>query len=337
MTEEKKLTENEIRPVSLMSNQKVAALKDVGMLLSERENFVSVNCPACDSSDFYKKFIKYGLDYVECNNCFTFYISPRPTEDVLSRFYSKSYNYEYWNKYIFPASEEKRRQKIFVPRVDSVIEYCNKYNIQPNSILEVGSAFGTFCSEMIARNFFKKVVGVEPTPNSAQTCREKGINIIEKPIEQIIFSEEEKFDVVVNFEVIEHLFSPKDFIVKCKDLLKKNGVLIITCPNGKGFDISILGNISDAVDHEHLNYFNPESLSNLLKKVGFEILEVKTPGKLDAELVRNKVLEDEFNVDNQPFLKEVLIDKWDSIGEQFQSFLREAGMSSNMWIVARNL
>lgn len=336
MSNENNLKENDIRPVSLMANQKVVVLKDVAMLLNERDKFVDVNCPACDSSVKRKKYEKYGLEYVECPNCDTFYISPRPTDEVLGKFYANSYNYEYWNKYIFPASEEARRQKIFVPRVNTVLEYCKKYQVNQNSLLEVGAAFGTFCTEMKSRNFFEKVIGIEPTPNLAQTCREKGIDIIEKPIEQVHFKDDEKFDVVVNFEVIEHLFSPKDFIVKCKNLLKKGGLFIVTCPNGKGFDISVLGNVSDTVDHEHLNYFNPKSLSSLLVDCGFEVLNVNTPGKLDAELVRNKVLSGDVSLENQPFLKEVLVDNWDSTGALFQKFISDSGLSSNMWIVARN-
>ena len=70
----------------------------------------------------------------------------------------------------------------------------------------------------------------------------------------------------------------------------KDGFLILSCPNGAGFEIDILGKESGSVDHEHLNYFNPTSLCHLLENLGFEILEVQTPGVLDAELVRKAVL-----------------------------------------------
>ena len=60
-------------------------------------------------------------------------------------------------------------------------------------------------------------------------------------------------------------------------MLLKNGLLIITCPNIKGFDITVLGALSDIIDHEHLNYFNPQSISCLLKDCGFEVLEILTP------------------------------------------------------------
>jgi hypothetical protein len=64
-------------------------------------------------------------------------------------------------------------------------------------------------------------------------------------------------------------------------------------------------------------------------------LESFTPGKLDAELVRNKILAGEFDVSEQPFLRKVLIDDWAHLGLPFQEFLVQQGLSSNMWLVAR--
>jgi hypothetical protein len=111
--------------------------------------------------------------------------------------------------------------------------------------------------------------------------------------------------------------------------------MILTCPNGQGFDIETLGTVSSTVDHEHLNYFNPQSLAKLLTNCGLEILESFTPGKLDADLVRNKILSGEFDVSNQPFLKKILVDEWEQLGAAFQDFLVQQELSSNMWIVAR--
>ena len=41
--------------------------------------------------------------------------------------------------------------------------------------------------------------------------------------------------------MIEHLFSPQDFLAVCASLLKDGGLLVLTCPNGQGFDVSVLG------------------------------------------------------------------------------------------------
>jgi SAM-dependent methyltransferase len=337
MNKNNKLTENDIRPKDLIANQQIAMAIDVGRLLTKRDKFIFVNCPACNHNNSFKKYEKYTLAISECNNCGTLYTNPRPTSEVLDWFYKGSENYDYWNKHIFPASEEARREKIFVPRVDKVLEFCEKYSINTNSLLEIGCAFGTFCVELQSRNKFKRVVGVEPTPGLAKTSRDKGIEVIEEVIENINFDEKDKFDVVVNFEVIEHIFSPKDLIVQSKKLLKKGGLFIVTCPNGKGFDFEVLGDKCNSVDHEHLNYFNPKSLSLLLENCGFQVLECITPGKLDAELVRNKILSGEFDISNQPFLQKVLVDEWETQGTQFQEYITNSGLSSNLWIIAKNI
>jgi 2-polyprenyl-3-methyl-5-hydroxy-6-metoxy-1,4-benzoquinol methylase len=330
-----KLIENDIRPIKYTERQRIFALVDLGRILSKRDDFVYVDCPACDSNNTNHKFEKNGISYVECKNCSTFYVNPRPPSKVLDWFYKGSPNYAYWNDVIFPASENARREKIFVPRVNHLLELCLKYKVNTSSLLEVGSGFGTFCSEVKKRNVFDRVVAVEPTPDLANTCRSKGLDVIELPIEKIEPNSLNMFDVVASFEVLEHLFSPKDFIRNMTRLLKPGGIVILACPNGQGFDIQTLGVLSSSVDHEHLNYFNPSSLGNLLVKNGLEVIETFTPGVLDAELVRNKILSNEFDVTNQPFLKKVLIDEWDSVGSAFQDFLIAQGMSSNMWLVAR--
>lgn len=329
------LTEQDIRPVQLMAKQRIAALTDVGRMLSRCSEFVQVDCPACGANDQTPKFEKNGIAYVECKGCQTFYVNPRPPSDVLDWFYRGSPNYAYWNEVIFPASETARLERIFVPRVDRLFELCSKYEVKTNAILEIGAGFGTFCTEVKKRNIFDRVVAVEPTPDLAKTCRGRGLEVLELPVEQIQLGDNELFDVVASFEVIEHLFAPKDFVGHMTRLLKPGGIMMLACPNGLGFDIETLGAASNTVDHEHLNYFNPKSLAGLLAQSGLELLESFTPGKLDAELVRNKILLGEFDVSKQPFLKKILVDEWGQLGAAFQDFLVQQGLSSNMWIVAR--
>jgi 2-polyprenyl-3-methyl-5-hydroxy-6-metoxy-1,4-benzoquinol methylase len=329
------LSEKDIRPNELMAERRIATLTDLGRMLSRCKDFVHVECPACGSKESTSKFEKNGITYVDCKLCQTFYVNPRPTSDILDWFYKESANYSFWNEFIFPASEAKRLERIFIPRVDNLIKLCTKYKINTDAILEVGAGFGTFCVEIKRRNIFKRVVAVEPTPDLAITCRKRGLEVFELPIEKVQLEATELFDVVASFEVIEHLFAPIKFLEHMTRLLKPKGLILLVCPNGQGFDIETLGALSDTIDHEHLNYFNPKSLANLLLRCGLEILESFTPGELDADLVRNKILSGEFDISSQPFLKKILIDDWVSSGSAFQDFLIQQSMSSNMCIVAR--
>jgi 2-polyprenyl-3-methyl-5-hydroxy-6-metoxy-1,4-benzoquinol methylase len=326
--------EADIRPEELMKGQAERLAADIHRLLKHKPNFITITCPACNSENYENTYEKYGIQFVICQDCETVYANPRPRPEHLEEYYQQSENYSYWNKYIFPASEVVRREKIFKPRVQKVIDICQKFNISTNTILEVGAGFGIFCEEIQQTGIFKRVIGVEPTPDLAQTCRDRGIEIIEKPIELISFGKD-SIDVIVNFEVIEHLFSPREFVVKCYELLSNSGIFILTCPNVKGFDIVTLGDKSSTVDNEHINLFNINSLTSLLESCSFEVIEKTTPGKLDAELVRNKIISGEFDASDNPFLELILIEEWESKGEAFQNFLSENNLSSNMLLVAR--
>ena len=119
--------------------------------------------------------------------------------------------------------------------------------------------------------------------------------MIEAPVEEAQLPESIA-DVVTSFEVIEHLFSPRGVHRPLRERsCGAGGLLIVTCPNVKGFDMEILGEASgERVDAEHLNYFIPRSLAACWSG-GFEVLEAHTPGRLDAELVRKKALAGEWD------------------------------------------
>ncbi|MGI0482878.1 class I SAM-dependent methyltransferase [Geminocystis sp. CENA526] len=331
----KSLTEEDIRPAKLMIDQQKCVEVDRQFLLSNRNKWVEVSCPACMSSEsnFYGE--KEGFTYVECKKCGTVYTNPRPSLNLMHEFYANSQNYAYWNKYIFPATEDNRRERIFCPRAKKLVEYCRKFGVKTNTLLEVGAAFGTFCEEIRKENLFQNIIALEMTPDLASTCRGRGFEVLEMSIEGV--QKDQIADVIASFEVIEHLFSPHEFIMQCSRLLKPNGLLVLSCPNVRGFDVATLKTLSSTFDHEHVNYFHPQSLSLLVEQCGFKVLEVQTPGQLDADLVRKQAVNGLISLDNQPFLQEILINRWDEIGDSFQKFLADHKLSSHMWIVAQKI
>jgi 2-polyprenyl-3-methyl-5-hydroxy-6-metoxy-1,4-benzoquinol methylase/ribosomal protein S27E len=328
-------TESEIRPDDLMAGQQARFHADVERLLRHKTSFVAVDCPACGGDQATGTFEKMGFSYVTCDACATLFMSPRPAPDHLREYYETSENYRYWAEHIFPASESVRRERIFKPRVARVLELCERAGVGRSRLLEVGAGFGIFCEELEATGVFDSVVAVEPTPDLAARCRARGLNVIESPIEDLVAEEFGQADVVASFETIEHLFSPADFVDACARMVGPEGLLVLSCPNGRGFDVVVLGPGSDTVDAEHLNYFNPESIRILVERSGFDVIELLTPGRLDAELVRKKALSGEWDSATSPFLDQVLIERWDALAEPFQDFLADNLLSSHMWVVAR--
>ena len=326
-----RLRETDIRPDELMAEQARRYEADVAWLLERRERFVEVACPACEATEHAAAWRKYGLDYRRCAGCGTVYMSPRPDPELLDEYYRNSSNYEYWNTVVVPASEGARRERIFRPRAERTVELARRHGAGAGVLVDVGAGYGTFCEEVVRLGDFERVVALEPEPHLAETCRAKGLEVIEAPVEQAAL--ETGVDVVTSFEVIEHLFAPRAFVERCAEVLRPGGLVVLTCPNVHGFDVEVLGEMSATVDAEHLNYLHPGSLGALLERGGFTVVEAQTPGRLDAELVRKKALAGEVSLD--PFLRRVLLDDWDSVGDAFQDFLADNGLSSNMWVVAR--
>jgi len=324
------LTGAELCPDDLLAGQEAAFAQDIERLGSQREKFVPVPCPVCFSRAGSAVFEKYGFNYLKCADCRTIYMSPRPSPEVMAGYYKASENYRYWANYIFPASEASRREKINRPWLERIVGLADDYGIKRSHLVEVGAGFGTFCALANSEKAFDHVTAIEPTPEMAAACRQRGVSVIEAGIEQVA-GHVAPADVLVAFEVVEHLFDPKVFFDQAAALLKPGGILVVSCPNGLGFDIFVLGALSQAVDPEHVNLLNPESLSQLAARSGLLTLQTGTPGRLDAELVRIAALRHSFDLESQPFLRRILIEEWDSKGQVFQRFLAENGMSSHMF------
>lgn len=327
-----RLSENELCPEDLLAGQEEAFARDVARLRRRASEFVTVDCPACSSEGRRRAFEKFGCTFSWCTECRTLYMSPRPSPAVMADYYQDSENYAYFAKHIFPASEDSRREKLHKPRLARILEYCERFNVPRGLLLEVGPGFGTFLEVATKSGAFRRVLGIEPTPEMAAACRARGVEVIERRVEDAVGHIADA-DIVVSFEVIEHLFDPGSFVAHCARLIPGGGLLVLTCPNGLGFDVAVLGPGSLAIDVEHVNLFNPESLSHLLTRSGFDVLEATTPGRLDAELVRDSVMRGERTLD--PFLQRVLVEEWDDLGWPFQQFLAANKLSSHMWIVAR--
>jgi 2-polyprenyl-3-methyl-5-hydroxy-6-metoxy-1,4-benzoquinol methylase len=261
------------------------------------------------------------------------YTTPRPSPELLSAFYAGSANYAYWNEHVFPATEAARRERIFRPRAERLAAIVRRLGVPVDTLLDVGAAFGTFCGCALEAGLAGRAIALEPTPGLAETCRRRGHAVIESSIEEVHV--EAVADVVTAFEVIEHVFDPGTFLDRCRRLARPGGLVVLSCPNVRGFGIAELGTGSGSVDHEHLNYFHPASLAALVRSRGLEVLETLTPGRLDADLVRQAILRGERPAPAGGLLRTVLVDRWEELGEPFQDFLAAHGLSSHLWLVAR--
>jgi 2-polyprenyl-3-methyl-5-hydroxy-6-metoxy-1,4-benzoquinol methylase/ribosomal protein S27E len=331
------LKNSEIRPENLIKKQEFFLKKDIKKLLKKKSFFVKITCPVCENKklDFFLE--KNGFIYEFCNLCRTYFINPRPTEKILNNFYKNSLNNKFWAKKIFPISRDRRIKYIHKPRAEYLINIIKKNNKKENFeiYLEIGAGDGSFALEIKKKNFFSNIVLVEPNPECAKICKKMNFTVLQESFQNTV-KNFTNIDCVAFFEVLEHVYSPTNFLTDVKKVLRNKGKIFFSCPNGEGFDVSLMQEKSNTIDHEHLNYFNLTSIKILLKKVGFKILSIQTPGKLDLDLIYN-------SYNNKPcdlkyhhrinWVKNLNLKSRNSL----QNFVRKNYISSHMLVIGEKI
>lgn len=96
-----------------------------------------------------------------------------------------------------------------------------------------------------------------------------------------------KYDIIISSDVLEHLESPANFFRFTKNLLEKDGHLIITIPNAfnlfQRFSFLITGNstryrIEKMNEFGHISILTINTLKSLLNRVNMNIISVKGGG-----------------------------------------------------------
>ena len=114
-------------------------------------------------------------------------------------------------------------------------EFCKNLDTN-NSVLEIGSGSGILLN-LLSENFDDiNFEGIEPFGEGFSSLtslnslsRENGVSI--KNIGYEDLSTNYKYDLIFCINVFEHLNNWRNFLKKMSSLLKKNGKLIVLCPN----------------------------------------------------------------------------------------------------------
>jgi SAM-dependent methyltransferase len=322
---------SKIRPAKLM---KIASrLYKDDLILFKNDNLITVNCPACGSKKYNQKYTKMGFHYVLCNRCLTLFLNPRPSEHALEIFYTSSKSMMFWNK-IFKQTARVRKKKIFEPRIKMILEILKRYGIKKcNTMVEVGAGYGWFCELAKEQRFANQIIAIEPSPTFSARCRKiPGIKVIESTIEK--YTKLSNVDLILNFELIAHLFNPKVFLESCYRGLRSGGLFICSTPNYFGLDMQMLKEKSDSLSPHALNLFNTKSIKILLNSIGFKDIMVITPGLMDVSIILNKIKSGEIKAWEYPFFNMIIEQGDDEFINDLQSLLQKYKMSSHMVVSA---
>jgi 2-polyprenyl-3-methyl-5-hydroxy-6-metoxy-1,4-benzoquinol methylase len=173
-------------------------------------------------------------------------------------------------------------------RFHIAIDLVTKAASPPALILDLAAAQGNFTLHLAELGY--RVIWNDLRDELADYVRQKyefghvdykSGNIFDLPLEMI-----GKFDVILATEVIEHVAHPDDFLHKLASLLKKDGTIVLTTPNG-GYFRNRLPRFSECPDPSvyesvqfkpnsdgHIFLLHPEELTLLADKAGLEVKEL---------------------------------------------------------------
>ena len=171
---------------------------------------------------------------------------------------------------------------------DNTIKHFNLTNkdkpFKNLNILDIGCG-GGLLSEPMSR-LGGNVTGIDASEKNVKIAKlhakknELKINYLNTTPENL--KDFEKFDIILNLEIIEHVNDVNLYIKSCHKLLKKNGIMFTATLNR-----SMMSYIKAIIGAEYIlrwlpigthdwnKFIKPEELENLLSKVNFSTLDIK--------------------------------------------------------------
>ena len=221
---------------------------------------------------------------------------PQPSLEKLPSYY-ESVNYishTDGNKTVF----EKMYQFVKGIALKNKLKLINTQSSK-GRILDIGAGVGDFLQ--VAKNDGWQTIGIEPSDKAKTIAKSKGVSFVE----DLSKLENNSFDIITMWHVLEHVPDLENQIKELKRLLKPNGTVIIAVPNFKSHDALHYGKYWAAYDVPiHLWHFSKTAIKKLFAKEDLHLVKV-LPMKFDSFYV--SLLSEKYKTGKMNFIKAFFI------------------------------
>jgi predicted SAM-dependent methyltransferase len=193
--------------------------------------------------------------------------TPQPTLDKLP-FYYESDDY-------ISHTDSKRTlfEKIYhlvkTTALKNKVKLISNEIPQKGNLLDIGAGTGDFLIQ--AKQSGWNCIGIEPNEKAKKNAISKGVSFA-RTLEEL---EDNSFDVITMWHVLEHVPDLENQIKTLKRLIKFNGTIIIAVPNFKSFDAKHYKSFWAAYDvPRHLWHFSKVSIEKLFIKEHLQLIRV---------------------------------------------------------------
>jgi len=153
----------------------------------------------------------------------------------------------------------------FKARRDAIFRLIQQINLDNNAkILDIGCSGGPVM-QFLKKKGYGEIYGIDISKNAVRLCQKnkiKNVSVMDgaKPS----FSNE-KFDLIIASDILEHIKNDSSALVEWKRILKPGGKLIVFVPA-----FNLLWSRHDELNH-HCRRYEKSELVKLLKKVNLKI------------------------------------------------------------------
>ena len=233
-----------------------------------------ISCNYCKCKEYnliadYTRVEKNNV--LQCKKCGLVYLEMNKSKKEIESFYSLEYR-KLSTKLLLTAEElfhHKLTQDDAKDRVKFILKHTD---IRDKRVLEIGSASGNLLDELGVHA--KEVIGIELNSEFAEYNQR--FKVFTQPLEDLDLG---KFDVIVSFHTLEHIYDPSLTMEAIFKALKPNGYFLGEVPNQNDWRIKLFNDEMVKLFHydpNHYYYYSPETLQNYLNTSGFEDVSLET-------------------------------------------------------------
>ncbi|WP_396156248.1 class I SAM-dependent methyltransferase [Flavobacterium sp.] len=188
------------------------------------------------------------------------------------------------------------------------------------TLLDIGAGTGDFL--VVAKKEGWQTTGIEPSEKAKGIAVNKGV----KFAESLSSLENNSFDIITMWHVLEHVPNLEEYIIELKRLLKPTGTIVIAVPNFKSFDAQYYGKFWAAYDvPRHIWHFSKTGIEKLFSEKELRLVEV-LPMKFDSFYV--SLLSEKYKTGKMNFIKAFFVGlKSNSNGKQTKEY------SSHIYVI----
>ncbi|MDX6423452.1 MAG: hypothetical protein QOI67_923 [Gaiellaceae bacterium] len=226
-----------------------------------------VDCPSCGAAAHTQLFVKAGYPIVRCDDCSLVFSNPQVDESVVLEEYREGGSNDLWVDVLTSTLQLELDRAKF----DEILDELEAHR-GDGRLLDVGTSIGLFLRLALDRGWEGR--GTEFGRRALAYARDElSVPVDDSPIEQL----DGQYDVVSVLSVLEHVNRPREFMGHVARLLKPGGATYLIVPNVASLATRVLHERAATFDgRNHLLYFSPTTLRDLLAREGFEVVALRT-------------------------------------------------------------